>query len=176
MSTCRLISALVASLVLGSLVAAGAAGAVPKPPPRFWSAARCERVLPELHPKAFQQVICVGSGGPSSCRWSAGQSTRLYSQLTVFAWVRHANFSTLGMHTVEPGVVRSFTLATRARPGFARIVYLGGDAFAGWPPQFYMGRVRLLGTHVNKHAFGGFVAMRVAELAARERTISCTGQ
>jgi hypothetical protein len=176
MGTCRLISALVASFVLGSLVAAGAVAAVPKPPPRFWSADRCERVLPELHPKAFQQVICVGSGGPSSCRWSDGRSARLYSQLTVFAWVRHANFSTLGMHTVEPGVVRSFTLATRARPGFTRIAYGGGDAFAGWPPQFYMGRVRLLGAHVNKHAFGGFVAMRVAKLAARERTTSCTGR
>ena len=176
MSTGRLIFLLVALFVLGSFVAAGAIAAVPKPPPRFWTTTRCERMLPELHPKAFQQVICVGSGGPSNCRWSDGQRSRLYSQLTVFAWVRHANFTTLGMHTVEPGVVRSFTLATRARPGFARIVYGGGDAFAGWPAQFYMARVRLLGTHVNKHAFGGFVAMKVAKLAALERTVRCTGR
>ena len=99
---------------------------------------------------------------------------RLYSQLRVFAWYRHANFSTLGMTGVEPGVVRSFTLATRARPGFGRIVHLYGDAWAGWPVDFYMAHVRLLGIHVNKHPFGAFVATRVAKLADHEQTISCT--
>lgn len=99
---------------------------------------------------------------------------RLYSQLRVFAWYRHANFSSLGMTGLEPGVVRSFTLATRARPGFGRIVHLYGDAWAGWPADFYMAHVRLLGIHVNKHAFGAFVATRVAKLADHEQTISCT--
>ena len=174
MGTNRLISLTVAAFLVWGPVAAGAAGAVPKAPPRFWSPARCERVLPEEHPKAFQQVVCVGSGGPSSCRWTNGHQARVYSQLTVFAWNRHADFTTLGMRTVEPGVVRSLTLATRARPGFARIVHGGGDAFAGWPAQFYMAHVRLLGTHVNKHAFGAFVATRAAKLADHEQTVNCT--
>ena len=171
----RLISSFAATLVscwLG-LIVVGAAAAVPKPAPRFWSVARCERVLPDEHP-AIRQVICVGSGGPSSCRWTSGHRVRLFSQLRVFAWYRHANFSTLGMTGVEPGVVRSFTLATRARPGFARIVHRYGDAWEGWPPDFYMAHVRLLGTHVNRHAFGAFVATRVAELADHERTVDCT--
>ena len=92
----------------------------------------------------------------------------------MFAWYRHANFSSLGMHDVEPGVVRSFTLATRARPGFTRVYHLYGDAYAGWPPDFYMAHVRLLGTHVNKHAFGAFVAKPVAKLAQRASTTNCT--
>jgi hypothetical protein len=37
-----------------------------------------------------------------------------------------------------------------------------------------MAHVRLLGAHVNKHAFGAFVAPRVAEIADHEQTISCT--
>jgi hypothetical protein len=168
----RLISVAATAFVLVGLLASGVASAVPKPAPRFWSPARCERVLPQEQPK-IGQIVCVGSGGPSSCRWTNGQ--RLYSQLTVFAWNRHANFSTLGMHTVKPGVVRSFTLATRPRPGFARIVH-GGDEFAGWPAEFYMAHVRLLGTHVNKHAFGAFVAARAAKLEASEQAFACTGR
>jgi hypothetical protein len=175
LSANRSISLPVAALVLGVVFAAAAVGAVPKAPPSFWSPARCERVLPEEHPK-MQQVVCVGSGGPSSCRWTNGHRARLYSQLTVFAWNQHANFTTLGMHSVEPGVVRSFTLATRARPGFARIVHAYGDAYVDWPADFYMAHVRLLGTHVNKHAFGAFVAARAARLADHELSINCAGR
>jgi hypothetical protein len=169
----RVIPVLAAALVIGGLLAAGSAGAVPKPSPGFWSAAYCERVLLKEHP-GIRQVICVGSGGPSSCHWTSGHGGRLYSQLRVFAWYRHANFSTLGMTGLEPGVVRSFTLATRARPGFARIVHRYGDAWEGWPADFYMAHVRLLGTHVNKNAFGAFVATRVAKLADHEQTVRCT--
>ena len=155
-----------------SLLVVGSAAAVPKPSPRFWSAAYCERVLPREHP-GIRQVICVGSGGPSSCRWTGGHSVRLYSQLRVFAWYRHADFSSLGMTGLEPGVVRSFTLATRARPGFARIVHRYGDGTEGWPADFYMAHVRLLGTHVNTHAFGAFVAGPVARLEQRASTTNC---
>jgi hypothetical protein len=154
------------------LVLVGFAGAVPKPLPRFWSVAYCERVLPKEHP-GIQQIVCVGDGGPS-CRWTSERRGRVYSQLNVFAWYRHANFSSLGMTGLEPGVVRSFTLATRARPGFARIVHHSGDAYEDWPADFYMAHVRLLGTHVNKHAFGAFVATKVAKLAAHERALNCT--
>jgi hypothetical protein len=169
----RVFPVLVAIFVIGGLLAAGSSGAVPKPSPRFWSVADCERLLPKEHP-GIRQVICVGSGGPSSCRWTSSHGGRLFSQLRVFARYRHANFSSLGMTGLEPGVVRSFTLATRARPGFARIVHRYGDAFEGWPADFYMAHVRLLGTHVNKNAFGAFVATRVAKLADQEQTVSCT--
>jgi hypothetical protein len=168
----RFLAATLVLSVLGLFVA-GSAGAVPKPAPKFWSPARCERVLPEEHP-AIRQVICVGTGGPSSCRWTSGRHVRLYSQLRVFAWYREANFSSLGMTGIEPGVVRSFTLATRARPGFARIVHRYGDAWVGWPADFYMGHVRLLGTHVSKEGFGAFVAPKAAKLADHEQTINCT--
>ena len=77
------------------------------------------------------------------------------------------------MHELEPGVVRSFTLATRARPGFARIVRHYGDGYAGWPADFYMAHVRLLGTHITASRFGAFVAPIAAKLARHEKTVSC---
>ena len=42
---------LAATLVLCGLglYVVGSAGAVPKPPPKFWSPARCERVMLERH-------------------------------------------------------------------------------------------------------------------------------
>jgi hypothetical protein len=92
----------------------------------------------------------------------------------VFAWSRHANFTTFGMHDVEPGVVCSFTLATRARPGFARIVHRYGDAWSGWPADFYMGQVRLVGTHVSAVRFRAVVAPLAARLAQRAETTNCT--
>lgn len=101
---------------------------------------------------------------------------RLYSQMRVFAWYRQANFSSLGMTGLEPGVVRSFTLATRARPGFARIVHRYGDGTEGWPADFYMAHVRLLGTHVNTHAFAAFVARPVAQLEQRASTTNCVAK
>jgi hypothetical protein len=121
----------------------------------------------------MRQVICVGSGEASSCRWTSGHRVRLYSELRVFAWSRHANFTTLGMHDVEPGVVRSFTLATRARPGFARIVHRYGDAWSGWPADFYMGQVRLVGTHVSAVRFRAVVAPLAAKFAQRAKTTNC---
>jgi hypothetical protein len=156
-----------------ALLVVGSAAAVPKPSPRFWSVDYCERVLPKEHP-GIRQIICVGDGGPAACRWTSGHRGRVFSQLRVFAWYRHANFSSLGMTDVESGVIRSFALATRAQPGFTRIVHLYGDAYEGWPADFWMGHVRLLGTHVNKHAFGAFVAATVAKLAAHERTVNCS--
>lgn len=158
------------------LVTAGRVSAAPPPPPpKFWSAARCERVLPEEHP-AIRQVICVGIGGPSQCRWTSGDGVRLYSELRVFAWYRHAYFSSIGMHGLEPGVVRSFTLATRAHPGFARIVHRYGDAYVGWPADFYMAHVRLLGTHVPAAHFRAFVAPVAARLTDQENATGCAGR
>jgi hypothetical protein len=160
--------------VIAPVLAATLLSGAPKAPPRFWSPARCERVLPEEHP-GIRRLVCVGSGDASACRWTSGRRARLYSKLTVIAWYRQANFSSLGMRGLEPGVVRSFTLATRARPGFARIVHRYGDAYAGWPADFYMAHVRLLGTHVGMSRFGAFVATTVAELSRRAQTVDCTG-
>jgi len=164
------------TLVFGSLalLAAGLAAAAPPPPPKFWSAARCERVLPEEHPK-IRHVICVGIGGPSRCRWTSGDRVRLYSELRVFAWYRHANFTSIGMHGLEPGVVRSFTLATRPRPGFARIYHRYGDPYVGQRADFYMGHVRLLATHVAAAHFRSLVAPIAARLTQQENATGCTG-
>jgi hypothetical protein len=132
-------------------------------------------VLPEEHP-AIRQVICVGTGGAASCRWTSGHRGRLYSELRVFAWYRQANFSSLGMPGLEPGVVRSFALATRARPGFARIVHHYGDQYVGWPADFYMGQVRLLGTYVSAGRFRTFVAPLTARFAQHAKTTNCTAK
>ena len=159
-----------------AVVMAGGVSAAPPPPaPKFWSAARCERVLPEEHP-GIRQLSCVGIGGPSRCRWTSGHRARLYSELRVFAWYRHANFTSIGMHGLEPGVVRSFTLATRARPGFARIVHRYGDAYVGWPADFYMAHVRLLGTRVPAAHFRAFVAPMAARLTQQEDATGCSGR
>lgn len=173
MHVSRLVVVLAATFVLGGLSAAGSRGAVPKAPPEFWSPARCERVLPEEHP-GIRQLVCVGSGGAAACRWTTGHRARLYSELTVLAWYRQANFSSLGMHGLEPGVVRSFTLATRARRGFARIVHRYGDEYVGWPADFYMAHVRLLGTHIGMARFGAFVATIAAKLTREESTVNCS--
>lgn len=158
-----------------SLAAVGSAAAAkpPPPPPQFWSVSRCERVLPKEHPKILQ-VTCVGSGGPARCRWASGRRMQLYSELRVFAWYRHAHFSTLGMTDLEPGVIRAFTLATRARPGFARIVHRYGDQWLGWPADFYMGQVRLVATRVSAAHFRAFVAPLADKLAEGAQSTGCT--
>jgi hypothetical protein len=113
---------------LGLLVV-GSAGAVPKPPPKFWSPARCERVLLGVyagrafptgdgHHFGIAQAICVGSGGPHACRWTTGHRSRLYAEFTVFTRSR-----------LNGGVVRSWTLATRAGSGLVPVARHAGDRF-----------------------------------------------
>jgi hypothetical protein len=154
------------------LVVVGSAGAVPRPAPKFWSVARCERVLPEQHPK-IRQVMCVPSGGPSTCRWTSGHRARLYSQFTVFAQDRQRYVGGVGL---EPGVVRSFTLATRAQPGFVRIVHHYGDEYAGWPADFFTAHGRVLATHVARGDFRSVVAAAADRLQQVENTTGCTGR
>jgi hypothetical protein len=155
-----------------ALLVHASAGAVPKPPPKFWSAGRCERVMLTQHP-SVSQVLCVGGGGPAHCRWTSGHHARLYSEFTVFTRVLHRNIA--GDAWVEPGFVRSFTLATRARPGFGRIVHQYGDQYAGWPADFFMGHVRVLRKRpVARAQFDSIVAPIAARLM-QEETSSCTG-
>ena len=76
---------------------------------------------------------------------------------------------------LKPGVVRSFRLATRARPGFARIVHHYGDQYVGWPADFFTAHGRLLATHVTPAHFRSIVAPIAARLMQEEKTTSCTG-
>ena len=167
---------------LGLLVV-GSAGAVPKPPPKFWSAARCERVLlgiygyssrvstggfalPTGDGNAFHtgQAVCVASGGPIACRWTAGHRVRLYSVFTVFA-----------RSPLNGGVARSFTLATRTSPGLVKVVHHAGDQYAGWPADFYMSKTRLLATNASPARFRSTVAPIAARTAQKENATGCTG-
>ena len=43
-----------------------------------------------------RQVLCVGTGGPSACRWTSGHRVRLYSEFTVFARYRQAYVEGVG--------------------------------------------------------------------------------
>lgn len=133
-------------------------------------------MLPKEHPAGMRHVVCIGSGGPSSCRWTSGHRAKLYSELQVFAWAPHADFSGQGMQNIEPGVVRSFTLATRARPGFYRVYHLYGDAYIGWPPDFYMAHVRVVGTHVAEARFNAVVARLAARFAQSAKTTHCAAR
>src|SRR3954470_2298585 len=119
------------------------------PPPKFWSTARCERVLPQEHP-AMRQVICVGAGGPADCRWTSGR-VRLYSKLRVYAWY-HQRYVRADQ-TVEPGVVRSFTLATRARTGFDRVYHHYGDQYIGQPADYFVADAKDIATHTTPARF-----------------------
>ena len=170
----NVIRLLAASLVLCGLglFATSSAGAVPKQPPKFWSPARCARAMLERPITPPLQVICVGTGGPSTCRWTSGHRARLYSEFTVFTRYRQGYVPSAGL--LEPGVVRSFTLATRARPGLARIVHHYGDQYAGWPADFFKDHVRVLATHTTPARFRSLVAPIAARLT-RNETTGCTG-
>jgi len=160
------------SVVCGVGLLFGSAGAVPKPAPKFWSPARCERAMLDRPLTPPAQVICVGSGGRSRCRWTSGRRARLYSEFTVFTRYRHTNVRGVGF---EPGVVRSFTLATRPRPGFSRVVSHWGDQYVGWPADFYRAHVRVLATGASPGKFRSIVAPIAARMTEEEQSGGCTG-
>ena len=166
---------LVTTLVVGGLglFVVGYAGAVPKPPPKFWSPARCERVLhahdyalPTADGHRFHvgQRVCVGTGGPHSCRWTTGHSSRLFSDFRVFTRSRYIG-----------GVVRSWTLTTRAGHGLVPIGHHAGDQYAGWPPDFYMSpeSLNLLASNAAPARFRSIIAPMAARLTQKETT-RCT--
>ena len=182
------------ALCSGVFLSPGWAGAAPKPPPQFWSAGRCERVLlgvygysPRLAPPSVRhqlsgasggfplptgdgnsfhvgQAICIGSGGPLACRWTTAHRARLYSEFSVFT-----------RSPLNGGAVRAWTLATRAGHGFAPIAHHAGDQYAGWPPDFFMSRVGLLAAHATAARFRTIVAPITARLIQQETTTSCSG-
>ena len=152
------------------LLAAAPLGAVPKPPPKFWSAARCERTMLSRQGTP-RQAICIGIGGPSACRWTKGRA-RLYSEFRVFT--RYEQLYVPAARSGQFDVVRALTLSTRARPGFARIVHHYGDPYAGWPADYFIRHVTVLATDVSQARFRPLVAPIAARLKAAEST-NCTG-
>ena len=171
MNAIRFLAATLVLCGLGLFVV-GSAGAVPKPPPKFWSPAHCVRAMLERPLTPPRQVICVGTGGPPTCRWTSGHRARLYSEFTVFTRYRQGYVPSAGL--LEPGVVRSFTLTTRARSGLAPIVHHWGDQYAGWPADFFKGHVRVLATYTTPARFRSLVAPIAVGLTQNETT-GCTG-
>jgi hypothetical protein len=157
-------------VVLGFILAGASAGAVPKPPPEFWSPARCERAMLNRALAPPQQVVCVGTGGPSACRWTTGHRVRLFSEFMVFMRHRYSAGEGLGPHN---GVVRSFTLATRARPGFHRVVSHWGDQYAGWPADFFKRHVTRLANNATPAEFRSIVEPIAAHLTRHENATGC---
>jgi hypothetical protein len=152
-----------------------AAAAPPPPPPKFWSQAHCERVVAWHHSwSPSRQVICVGTGGPSGCRWTSGHRARLYSEFMVFTRYDHTNVRGVGFGVV-PGVVRSVRLSTRARPGFVSIRRHFGDQYAGWTADFFTAHRRLLATGATSARFRSIVAPMAARGTQQENATGCTG-
>lgn len=164
-----------------ALLAAGSVGAVPKPPPRFWSTARCEQAVLRAHVIGGRTIrfalptgdghyfgvverTCVGSGGPWACRWMANHRARLYSEFRVFT-----------RSAYNGGVVRSFTLVTRARRGLVKIPQRYGDNYVGWPAAFYMSRVKLLATDATAARFRSLVTPLASRVIQQETAAGCTG-
>ena len=163
---------LAATLLLCSLglLAAGWADALPKPPPppKYWSTSHCERVL---HVQGDNRVVtaqgygfivglrvCVGMGAPQACKWTADHRSRLYSRFLVFSRSRYVG-----------GIVRSWTLATRGGAGLVAVRRHGGEAYVGWPGDFYTSpsSVKLLAPNASPARFRSIVAPLAARVRSR---------
>ena len=171
---------LAATLLLCSLglLAAGWADALPKPPPppKFWSTSHCERVL---HVQGDDRVVtaqgdgfhvglrvCVGMGAPQACKWTADHRSRLYSRFLVFSRSRYVG-----------GIVRSWTLATRGGAGLVAVRRHGGEAYVGWPADFYTSpsSVKVLAPNASAARFRSIVAPLAARVREQENATGCTG-
>jgi len=158
---------------LGLLVSTSVCAALP-PPPKYWSQAHCERVMSwHFSWSTPRQAVCVGTGGPSACRWQTGHRARLYSEFTVFT--RYELTHVRGA-SLEPGVVRSVRLSTRARPGFVPIHRHFGDQYIGWPADFFTTHRRLLATNASPARFRSVVAPIAARLTRQENASGCTSR
>jgi hypothetical protein len=74
---------------------------------------------------------------------------------------------------LQRGVVRSFTLTTRARPGFGPVFHHYGDAYIGWPSAFFKRHVRVLATDVSQARFRPVIAPIAARLIHDTKTTGC---
>jgi hypothetical protein len=147
----------------------------PPPPPKFWSVSLCERVLrthdyviPTAGGYGFhvRQLVCVGTGGPHACRWTADHRSRLYSEFRVFGRTRYVG-----------SIVRSWTLATRSGLGLVPVGQPGGDQYVGWPAKFYVSpaSIRLLARSSTPSGFRSIVAPIAARLTREENATGCAG-
>lgn len=64
--------ALTLALCGAGLVVVGSSAAVPKPPPKYWSPARCERAMLDRPLAPPGQVVCVGTGDRRGAAGRAG--------------------------------------------------------------------------------------------------------
>lgn len=162
---------LATTAVLCSLVLFGAgwAGASSHSRAKFWSPRLCEQILQPYglyalpagngHHFNVAQAICIGHDGPRACQWSYRHRSRLYSEFTVFARSR-----------LGGGLVRSWTLGTRAGHGLAPI-----SRSSRTPPDFYMSSVTLLATNASPARFRSIVAPIAARLTQEENATGCSG-
>ena len=90
----------------------------------------------------------------------------------MFTRYSHTNVRGVG---VEPGVVRSVTLSTRARPGFVRVLRHWGDRYVGWAAADINRDRRLLATHASPARFRSIVAPIAARLRYEENASGCMG-
>jgi hypothetical protein len=178
---------LAATLVLAGLgvLMVGSVAAAPKLPlpPKFWSPHHCAQVVLTRPGHVIGQAVCVGSGGPTACRWTSGHRIRLYSRFIVFT--RASQVEHVHGAGPTPGVVRSWTLATRAHPGFTRIGHHPGDGeWLKWPPDFFMGNPgafmdrppsNVLAIHSTLASFHLIVARHEDPIVQQERATGCTG-
>jgi hypothetical protein len=100
----------------------------------------------------------------------SGHRLRLYSEFMVFT--RYSNTHVRGVGP-EPGVVRSVTVSTRARPGFVAFHRHQGDRYIGWPADYFTHHRRLLATHTSPARFHSIVAPMSARLAQQENASGC---
>ena len=162
------------TVVVSGLAVNGSAGAVPKPPSKFWTIARCENVLrgtdyplrtADGHVFHVGLVTCVGAGGPTACKWTSGHGSRLYSRFTVYARARYVG-----------GIVRLFWIATRAGRGYVKITRDAGDQYVGWPADFYFSpsSVRIVAPTSTAARFRTIAALAAAHQVQEENTADCT--
>jgi len=90
----------------------------------------------------------------------------------VFTRYRQTHVRGVGL---EPGVVRSVMLSTRARPGFVRVLRHWGDQYVGWPAEFFTHHRRLLATHASPARFRSIVAPIAARIERQDEAGGCAG-
>ena len=111
--------------------------------------------------------VCVGMGAPQACKWTADHRSRLYSQFLVFSRSRYVG-----------GIVRSWTLATRGGAGLVAVRRHGGDAYVGWPADFYTSpsSVKLLAPNASPARFRSIVAPLAARVREQENATGLHGR
>ena len=109
----------------------------------------------------------LARASPASFLLCEPQRSRLYSRFLVFSRSRYVG-----------GIVRSWTLATRGGAGLVAVRRHGGEAYAGWPGDFYTSpsSVKLLAPNASPARFRSIVAPLAARVREQENATGCTGR